>query len=457
MVSLARLHPTWDRLVLLVDKREGRFDPAEEPFGTIEIEDLAVKSKYPLLFQYTLLEMSTAAKPWLLSHLFNEGYDRVVYFDPDILVCAPLDEVEQAWSRGALAILTPHLTGRLRDDKYPSEQDILLSGTYNLGFIALAKHAALESFLEYWREKSLASFAVDIKAGLFTDQKWIDPVPGMFPDVHILRHEGYNVAVPEPPAPTPDARDGGFRGERSAAGVLSLQRSRPATPGIAVAPSESSDIGGPRRWGGSRTALLRSGAAVGLRRMSRVAVCLRLVRRRVAGAAGDEVLYRSQRGLRELAGPNPFRARRARFQRCRCCRYARSASHHTAHGGHLRRAARRAGCVSRHSRPRSERVCPVVCEPRRDPARDSGEVRRACRGRSRAADSQSTRGVAAGYSGRRPRTFKLRSWLRSGLARLVSRVRRVVAMGDAKEPSHRRFDVDFSGFWPQNERIESRA
>ena len=69
MASLARLHPTWDRLVLLVDKREGRFDPAEEPFGTVEIEDLAVKSKYRLLFQYTLLEMSTAAKPWLLSHL----------------------------------------------------------------------------------------------------------------------------------------------------------------------------------------------------------------------------------------------------------------------------------------------------------------------------------------------------------------------------------------------------
>ena len=76
MASLARVHPTWDRLVLLVDKREGRFDPADEPFGTIEIEDLAVKSKYQLLFQYTLLEMSTAAKPWLLSHLFDDGYDR---------------------------------------------------------------------------------------------------------------------------------------------------------------------------------------------------------------------------------------------------------------------------------------------------------------------------------------------------------------------------------------------
>ena len=194
MATLARVHPDYEQHVLLVDRREGRFDPRGEAFAVIEIDDLAIQSKYKLLFQYTLLEMSTAAKPWLLSHLFDSGYDRVVYFDPDILLYAPLEEVEKAWSRGSLAVLTPHLTGRLLDDKYPGERDILLSGTYNLGFVALARHASLDSFLDYWREKSLASFAVDIKAGLFTDQKWIDPVPGMFPDVHIIRHEGYNVA-----------------------------------------------------------------------------------------------------------------------------------------------------------------------------------------------------------------------------------------------------------------------
>ena len=194
MASLAQVHPDWDRYVLLADKNGGDFDPNVEPFVTIEIEHLDIQSKYQLIFQYTVLEMSTAAKPWLLSRLFSDRYDRVVYFDPDILVYTPLAEVEKAWSLGALAVLTPHLTGRLLDDKYPGERDILLSGTYNLGFIALARHRALEPFLAYWREKSLASFAVDIKAGLFTDQKWIDPVPGMFPDVHIVRHEGYNVA-----------------------------------------------------------------------------------------------------------------------------------------------------------------------------------------------------------------------------------------------------------------------
>jgi glycosyltransferase involved in cell wall biosynthesis len=88
----------------------------------------------------------------------------------------------------------PHLTGRLLDDKRPGEYDILQAGAYNLGFCALARHRQLDGLLDYWSEKSVREFASDVQRGLFTDQRWMDLVPGMFSDVAILRHEGYDVA-----------------------------------------------------------------------------------------------------------------------------------------------------------------------------------------------------------------------------------------------------------------------
>ena len=33
-----------------------------------------------------------------------------------------------------------------------------------------------------------------VEEGLFVDQKWIDLVPGFYPDVGIIHHPGYNVA-----------------------------------------------------------------------------------------------------------------------------------------------------------------------------------------------------------------------------------------------------------------------
>jgi len=134
-------------------------------------------------------------KPWMLEWLFNNPrYDRVVYIDPDIYLYKPMREVEEALAAGSLMVLTPHLTGELDDDKYPSELDIMRAGSYNLGFIALARHPELIRFLHWWQGKLEHQCIVALEDGLFVDQKWIDLVPGMFPDVCILRHEGYNVA-----------------------------------------------------------------------------------------------------------------------------------------------------------------------------------------------------------------------------------------------------------------------
>jgi hypothetical protein len=189
MASLQRHHPEWDRFVLIVGEtastvREG------ELFTSIPIEELSLPHPRQFCFRYTILELNTAVKPWGFEHLFARGYDRVLYFDPDIQLFTGLDELDPA----AFLTLTPHLTGSIPGDDHPSERSILLAGTYNLGFLGVTRHPDLERFLRWWQEKLEFQCIVDTAHGLFVDQKWMDLAPGLFRDVAILRHEGYNVA-----------------------------------------------------------------------------------------------------------------------------------------------------------------------------------------------------------------------------------------------------------------------
>jgi glycosyltransferase involved in cell wall biosynthesis len=195
MGSLCETHPEWDRHVLITDEIRGHFNPKSEDFEVLEVEELPLPGGRRMLFQYSILELNTAVKPWWLAWLFERGdYDRVIYLDPDISVYRRLEEVERTLDAGNFMCLTPHLTGRLSEDRKPNETDILRAGTYNLGFIALSRHPHLEDFLAWWQSKMESDCVVDFDSGLFVDQKWIDLAPGMYPDVSILRHEGYNVA-----------------------------------------------------------------------------------------------------------------------------------------------------------------------------------------------------------------------------------------------------------------------
>jgi glycosyltransferase involved in cell wall biosynthesis len=194
--SVKRHHPEWDPYVLLVDEVNNEFVPEEEPFEIRFMSDLNLPDFKKFIFRYNILELNTAVKPWMFSWLFNneKNYDKVIYIDPDIYIYDRLTEVEEALNSGSLMVLTPHLSDFLNDDKKPSELNILQAGTYNLGFLAVARHADTKRFLEWWQTKLEYECTVDIPNGLFVDQKWMDMAPGFFKDVFILHHPGYNVA-----------------------------------------------------------------------------------------------------------------------------------------------------------------------------------------------------------------------------------------------------------------------
>jgi hypothetical protein len=194
MRSVAEYHPGWRRVVILADQVDGYFDPEGEDFEIVLSSALSVPRSRWFHFKYTVLELSTAVKPYAFEYLFEtRAFDRIIYLDPDIRLYSPLNSISVSLD-SANIVLTPHLTRSLEDDKRPAEIDILRSGAYNLGFIGTAKSRETAAFLTWWQQRLYDHCVVDLARGLFVDQRWIDLAPGMFEGVSINRDPGHNVA-----------------------------------------------------------------------------------------------------------------------------------------------------------------------------------------------------------------------------------------------------------------------
>lgn len=187
-------HPDGRIFVLLVDELDGYFDPDAESFTLILARDLNIPDFQTMAFRYTILELNTAVKPFFLEHLFTQyGCQQVCYFDPDITINHPLDEIFNLL-KTHLMVLVPHLLDFLEDGHQPDEPYILRAGVYNLGFIGVARHPELNRFLHWWQRRLRKDCLVDPVRGLFTDQRWMDLAPGFFDDVCIHRDPGCDVA-----------------------------------------------------------------------------------------------------------------------------------------------------------------------------------------------------------------------------------------------------------------------
>ena len=188
-------HPGATAFVLLSDERQGAIDPAAECFRLLDARDLDVPRFDDFAFKYDVLELSTAIKPFFLAHLLERyGIRNLVYLDPDVQVFSAFHELRSALETAEL-VLTPHILSPLPPDgRLPGDHDILMAGTYNLGFVAMRPSPSVESLLAWWKERLYDGAFADPSQGLFTDQKWIDLAPGFCRQTTILGHPGYNAA-----------------------------------------------------------------------------------------------------------------------------------------------------------------------------------------------------------------------------------------------------------------------
>ena len=159
------------------------------------LDDLGIPRARAWLFKHDVIEACTAVKGAAMLRLMEAGYDVVVYLDPDIAVFHSLDPMISLLDHAAI-VLTPHQASP--NLNYQATQDNELAsmrfGVFNLGFIAVRSDGVGPIFAEWWASQLGRACYDDAMAGLFTDQKYIDLVPGLFDGVAILRDPGYNVA-----------------------------------------------------------------------------------------------------------------------------------------------------------------------------------------------------------------------------------------------------------------------
>ncbi len=148
------------------------------------------------LFQHDLVELATALKPEAaLALLAREDCDLLLYFDPDVVVFSPpedlLDEL-----RGASAVFTPHLLRPEQELEAVLDHELcaLRHGIFNLGFFGVRDCEEGRALLRWWSERCRMMCRRELDQGTFTDQKWINLAPVFFPGISILRSPRFNVA-----------------------------------------------------------------------------------------------------------------------------------------------------------------------------------------------------------------------------------------------------------------------
>lgn len=192
--SFLKHNPDGKVYLLLVDKVDGSFDPSEEKFELVLIEDLPIENLPSFMFKYSIVELSTAVKPYFMEYLFEKfKMNKLAYFDPDILITNSLDELFALLDKNSI-VLTPHILHHYNDNANPNEVTILQAGTYNLGFIAVKNDQNARNLFHWWKQRLYDHCIMDPTNGYHVDQKWMDLAPSFFEGVFILREAGYNVA-----------------------------------------------------------------------------------------------------------------------------------------------------------------------------------------------------------------------------------------------------------------------
>lgn len=155
------------------------------------LEDLELRDFENLAFKYDMVEFCTCVKPKYLLMLADE-YDKIIYLDPDIMVYAVLEEIQNLLDVHNI-VLTPHISGTIEEGISPAT-DFLRNGIYNLGFIAVKNADVVKIFLKWWHKKLMNYCFCDSRKSLAWDQKLVDFVPALFDGVYVLRSPNYNVA-----------------------------------------------------------------------------------------------------------------------------------------------------------------------------------------------------------------------------------------------------------------------
>lgn len=190
--SFLKHNPSLNFFIFLADKIDG----VEDVDGVVALDKSWIPDWVNMAFKYDVIEFNTSIKPFCFGKLFKEGYEKVIYLDPDIYVTRPLDYIYECLNNRSV-VLTPHYCDiEEHFDGAVSEETFNKVGIYNLGFCALKNDKVGQEIAKWWQNRLQYKCYSQSSEGLFVDQKWMDYIPGFFPDATcVSSHLGMNVAI----------------------------------------------------------------------------------------------------------------------------------------------------------------------------------------------------------------------------------------------------------------------
>ena len=130
-------------------------------------------------------------KPVFLRHLLETTTDKVIYVDNDIYFFGDFAFLFDLLDTHDF-LLTPHHYPRdpHRDQNWLEAN--FRVGLYNAGFVGVNQNATKD--LTWWADCCAYRCEKNLLRGTFDDQKYLDLIPVMNENTHIIRHKGCNVA-----------------------------------------------------------------------------------------------------------------------------------------------------------------------------------------------------------------------------------------------------------------------
>ena len=188
--SLAR-HGRDFRLHVLCLDRETRESLSALALPDVELHSLAeLEASDPALSavrsQRSPAEYFFTCKPVLLAHLQAAHPDgrRFTYLDSDLYFFAPAHLVDEECADSSVAV-APHKFGSPNADR-------LKYGQFNAGWVSAGRSPEAREFVQWWRARCIEWCRMVVEGPRFADQKYLEQVPGRFPEARVVHHPGVN-------------------------------------------------------------------------------------------------------------------------------------------------------------------------------------------------------------------------------------------------------------------------
>lgn len=195
--SLRQHYPETDFRIYVADefKEKPASLPAEVSIAKEVLRHLSKEQWTNMTFKYDLTEFCTAIKPFCFSHVFEDGYEKAYYFDPDIYIFSSIKPISEALDSHSMA-LTPQVVGihTHYTGEHP-EWAMNVNGIFNLGFCGIKNDEWGSRVVTWWQERLRDQAFADRSMGQFTDQKWMDWMPALLANrLCVLQSLGMNMA-----------------------------------------------------------------------------------------------------------------------------------------------------------------------------------------------------------------------------------------------------------------------